>query len=65
MYRVLRATDAVHERRPQARHPAMVKPELVASGPNSAGVQLAGIYSPAHHRVQNVGDEEVNEQAPK
>lgn len=43
----------------------MVKPELVASGPNSAGVQLAGIYSPAHHRVQNVGDEEVNEQAPK
>jgi hypothetical protein len=27
MYRVLRATDEVHERRRQARHPATVKPE--------------------------------------
>jgi putative transposase len=34
MYRVLRATDEVHERRRQASHPAMVKPELVATGPN-------------------------------
>ena len=34
MYRVLRAADEVHERRRQARHPATVKPELVASGPN-------------------------------
>jgi putative transposase len=35
MYRVLRAADEVHERRRQARHPATVKPELVAAGPNS------------------------------
>jgi hypothetical protein len=35
MYRVLRATDEVHERRRQARHPATVKPELVATRPNS------------------------------
>jgi putative transposase len=34
MYRVLRAADEVHERRRQASHPATVKPELVASGPN-------------------------------
>ena len=34
MYRVLRAADEVHERRRQARHPATVKPELVATGPN-------------------------------
>ena len=35
MYRVLRAADEVHERRRQASHPATVKPELVATGPNS------------------------------
>ena len=35
LYRVLRAADEVHERRRQARHPATVKPELVATGPNS------------------------------
>ena len=35
MYRVLRAAEEVHERRRQARHPATVKPELVAAGPNS------------------------------
>jgi putative transposase len=34
MYRVLRAEDEVRERRRQARHPATVKPELLASGPN-------------------------------
>ena len=34
MYRVLRAAAEVHERRRQARHPATVKPELVATGPN-------------------------------
>jgi len=34
MYRVLRAANEVHERRRQARHPATVKPELVAGGPN-------------------------------
>jgi putative transposase len=35
LYRVLRAADEVHERRRQARHPATVKPELVATHPNS------------------------------
>ena len=35
MYRVLHAADEVHERRRQARHPATVKPELVATRPNS------------------------------
>ena len=34
MYRVLRGADEVHERRRQASHPATVKPELVATGPN-------------------------------
>jgi putative transposase len=34
MYRVLRAENEVHERRRQARHPATVKPELLATGPN-------------------------------
>ncbi len=34
MYRVLRAEDEVRERRRQARHPATVKPELLATGPN-------------------------------
>jgi putative transposase len=35
MYRVLRAEDEVRERRRQARHPATVKPELLATGPNA------------------------------
>jgi putative transposase len=34
MYRVLRAEDEVRERRRQATHPAMVKPELLATRPN-------------------------------
>lgn len=34
MYRVLRDTGEVRERRAQARHPAHVKPELVADQPN-------------------------------
>jgi len=34
MYRILRAQHQVRERRRQARHPAHVKPELVADGPN-------------------------------
>lgn len=34
MYRILRARHQVRERRRQARHPAHVKPELVADGPN-------------------------------
>jgi putative transposase len=35
MYRVLRAEDEVRERRRQATHPALVKPELLATGPNT------------------------------
>jgi putative transposase len=35
MYRILRAHDEVHERRRQAVHPARVKPELVATRPNT------------------------------
>jgi putative transposase len=34
MYRLLRAEHQVRERRAQARRPALVKPELVATGPN-------------------------------
>jgi putative transposase len=34
MYRVLRAENEVRERRRQATHPATVKPELLANGPN-------------------------------
>ena len=34
MYRILRDRHQVRERRRQARHPAHVKPELVADGPN-------------------------------
>jgi len=34
MYRILRATGEVRERRSQATHPATVKPELVATKPN-------------------------------
>lgn len=34
MYRILRSQHQVRERRRQARHPAHVKPELVATGPN-------------------------------
>lgn len=35
MYRILRAEGEVSERRRQATHPAHVKPELVAVGPNT------------------------------
>ena len=34
MYRILRSRHQVRERRQQARHPAHLKPELVATGPN-------------------------------
>lgn len=34
MYRLLRARAEVRERRRQARHPAVVKPELIATAPN-------------------------------
>jgi putative transposase len=35
MYRVLHAADEVRERRRQASHPTAVKPELLATGPNT------------------------------
>jgi putative transposase len=34
MYRILRSVDEVRERRRQATHPAYLKPELMADGPN-------------------------------
>lgn len=34
MYRLLRAEHQVRERRAQARRPALIKPELMATGPN-------------------------------
>ena len=34
MYRILRSVDEVRERRRQATHPAHMKPELLADGPN-------------------------------
>jgi putative transposase len=34
MYRILRSVDEVRERRRQATHPAHMKPELMADGPN-------------------------------
>ncbi len=34
MYRILRAGNAIRERRRQATHPARKKPELIATGPN-------------------------------
>ena len=36
MYRLLRAAGEVRERRRQATHPATVKPELLATGPNES-----------------------------
>jgi len=48
MYRLLRERAQVRERRAQARRPASVKPELVASGPNEVWswdiTKLAGPY---------------------
>ena len=48
MYRLLRQRAQVRERRAQARRPPMVKPELVATGPNQVWswdiTKLAGPY---------------------
>jgi putative transposase len=48
MYRLLRARHQVRERRAQARRPAQVKPELVATGPNQVWswdiTRIAGPY---------------------
>ena len=45
MYRVLAEADEVRERRDQVRHPAYVKPELVATAPNQ-GLVLG------HHQAE-------------
>ena len=63
MYRLLRERSQVKERRAQARRPALVKPELVASRPNEVWswdiTKLAGpykwtwfqLYASKHHRL--------------
>jgi putative transposase len=54
MYRVLREYDEVRERRRQATHPARVKPELVATGPELACYAQAdpGVPVPRGERDQ-------------
>ena len=48
MYRVLRERDEVRERRRQAVHPARVKPELVATAPNSVwSWDITKLHGPA------------------
>ena len=48
MYRILREHDEVRERRRQATHPARVKPELVAAGPNSVwSWDITKLHGPA------------------
>jgi putative transposase len=48
MYRILRAHDEVHERRRQASHPARVKPELVATEPNTCwSWDITKLHGPA------------------
>src|SRR5207247_10158327 len=48
MYRILRSHDEVCERRRQAVHPARVKPELVAEGPNSVwSWDITKLHGPA------------------
>jgi putative transposase len=48
MYRILRAHGEVTERRRQASHPARVKPELVATGPNQCwSWDITKLHGPA------------------
>jgi putative transposase len=48
MYRVLREHDEVRERRRQATHPARVKPELVATKPNTCwSWDITKLHGPA------------------
>jgi putative transposase len=47
-YRVLRAAGEVRERRAQATHPAAVKPELIATGPNQVwSWDITKLHGPA------------------
>ena len=48
MYRILREHDEVHERRRQAVHPARIKPELVATKPNTCwSWDITKLHGPA------------------
>ncbi|GIF45450.1 putative transposase [Actinoplanes xinjiangensis] len=48
MYRILREHGEVRERRAQATHPARVKPELVATGPNTVwSWDITKLHGPA------------------
>jgi putative transposase len=48
MYRILRAHGEVRERRRQTTHPARVKPELVATGPNQVySWDITKLHGPA------------------
>jgi putative transposase len=48
MYRILHAHDEVRERRRQATHPARVRPELVATGPNQCwSWDITKLHGPA------------------
>jgi len=48
MYRLLRTDGEVHERRRQARHPAVIKPELLASQPNQVwSWDITKLHGPA------------------
>jgi len=48
MYRILRAAGEVKERRPQATHPARVRPELVATRPNQVwSWDITKLHGPA------------------
>jgi putative transposase len=47
-YRLLRAAGETRERRPQATHPATVKPELLADGPNQVwSWDITKLHGPA------------------
>ena len=60
MYRLLRARAQVRERRAQARRPALVKPELVATGPNEVWswdiTKLAGPYKWTWYQLYTILD---------
>ncbi len=48
MYRLLRASGEVHERRAQAVHPASAKPELITTGPNQVwSWDITKLHGPA------------------
>ncbi len=60
MYRLLRQRHQVRERRAQARRPALIKPELVAVGPNEVWswdiTKLAGPYKWTWYQLYTILD---------